>query len=185
MAISRVLLRVVDIALLALVAFSLALVSASVLLPALDRQLLIISSGSMAPAMPTGSIIIVRHDRGAIEVGTPATIRAPSGVVFTHRVVEILPGEEEPLLRMQGDANLRPDPITYPLSSAIGVVELSVPELGRAVAFAQGDAGRMLLVATLLLLVALRWFWDELFGPIRAEVPLGQPAGEPSSQVAR
>jgi signal peptidase I len=184
MAVNRVALRAIDAALVVLLVFSLALLSASVLLPALDRQLLIINSGSMAPAMPTGSIIIVNHDRGVVEAGEAVTIRTSSGVVFTHRVVEVIRGQEEPLLLTQGDANPHPDPTTYPLSSVVGVVEASVPEVGRAVAFAQSDAGRMLLVATLLLLLALRWFWNDLFGPARAAEPLGQPTGEPSSQVA-
>jgi signal peptidase I len=165
-----------DLALLAVVALSLALLFAGLVLPAVDRQMLIINSGSMAPAVPAGSIIIINERPDGIAARDVVTIRAPeSGAIFTHRVLQALPGDAEPTLVTKGDANAAPDAVTYPLSSVIGVVELSVPHVGWLVAGVQTEGGRMVLVASVLLLFALRWFWHDLFGdePPATEVHQG------------
>jgi signal peptidase I len=173
-----------DLALLAVVALSLALLFAGTVLPAFERQMLIINSGSMAPAVPAGSIIIINERPERIAAGDVVTIQSSgSGSVFTHRVLETVSGEREPELRTQGDANAAPDAVTYPLSTVVGAVELSVPHIGWLVAGIQTNGGRMVLLSSLLLLVALRWFWDDIFGDEANPATVRQTAADPQVRM--
>jgi len=101
-------------------------------LPALGHDSLVIRGGSMAPAIPVGSVIVL----GSIGadgpmVGDVVSIRAPTtGTVYTHRVAEVLDRSDGRWLRTRGDANAAPDPALVPAGWAVGRVVLAIPALG-------------------------------------------------------
>lgn len=154
-----------NLALVALFALSAVLVAAGTVLPNLDREMIIINGGSMAPAIPNGAAVIVDHHPQALAVGQVVTIRVPSsGGVFTHRIVEVIEDGTEPTLRTKGDANESPDATPSSASSVVGRVELAVPNLGYLAAAVQSGIGRAAVMSSLLVLLFLRWFWQDFFG---------------------
>ena len=72
-------------------------------------QVFTVLSGSMEPTYYTGSLIYVKEvDPYTIEVGQPITFMLDENTVATHRVVGIVPDEEDPTVirfRTKGDAN--------------------------------------------------------------------------------
>ena len=71
-------------------------------------QVFTVLSGSMEPTYYTGSLIYVKEvDPYTIEVGKPITFMLNEDTVVTHRVVGIVPDEEDPTVirfRTKGDA---------------------------------------------------------------------------------
>lgn len=76
-------------------------------------QVFTVLSGSMEPTYHTGSLIYVKEvDPYTIEVGKPITFMLNEDTVATHRVVGIVPDEEDPTVirfRTKGDANADED----------------------------------------------------------------------------
>jgi signal peptidase I len=115
---------------------------------------LIVTSGSMSPGMPTGSLALSRTV--AVEelaVGDVVSVLDSRATRVTHRVVSI--GDDG--LTLQGDANPSPDAPTYDVESADRVI-VSLPHAGTALAVASGPVGRgALLGVAALALLALVW----------------------------
>lgn len=117
-------------------------------------------SGSMEPAIPTGSLVYIREEKPE-EIAAEDVIAfygaADSASIITHRVVEnrVVMGE----FITKGDANQAPDRNPVPYARLIGRVERSIPEAGKIAAVftsAQGKilAGCAVLAAVLLQAVA-------------------------------
>jgi signal peptidase len=132
------------------VAVALALVGVILffLLPrVLHWDMQVVMSGSMEPAMPVGSVVLVRPvDPEAVAVGDIITFRQQGSPDFvTHRVVEVL--EEESLsFRTRGDANEEPDTSLVPASALRGRVWVTIPYLGYVAQHAHQPWGFLLLV---------------------------------------
>src|SRR5437899_958522 len=76
------------------------------LAPRANVQLFIVGGGSMEPAIPVGSLVIVSPiDAMTVVPGEVVTIRATNGVVVTHRVIRILDLADGRFFQTQGDAN--------------------------------------------------------------------------------
>lgn len=113
-------------------------------------------SGSMEPAIPTGSLVYIRE--GEPEDAAEGDViafygAADSGSIITHRVVEnrVVMGE----FITKGDANQSPDMKPVPYSNFIGQVERSIPEAGKIAEVFTSREGKILAgcaVATALLL---------------------------------
>lgn len=79
----------------------------------------VVLSGSMEPTYHTGSLLYVKSvDPQDLRVGDPITFMLNEDTVATHRIIEILPDEEDSSVlrfRTQGDANDAPDgtPVHY------------------------------------------------------------------------
>lgn len=88
-------------------------------------------SGSMAPAMPTGTLALVRSVPAAdLQVGDVVCVRADGGRRVTHRITAIDPGRGAGvLLTLRGDANDADDAQRYPVVRADRVVA-DVPGVG-------------------------------------------------------
>lgn len=92
-------------------------------------------TGSMEPALPPGSLVMVRPVKASdIGVGSVITYqlesRQPQGV--THRVVTMGVREDgSPVFRTQGDANPDPDPKWVRPVQVRGAVWYAVPYIGR------------------------------------------------------
>ena len=102
-------------------------------------------SGSMEPAIPTGSLVYV-HEVPPEEVEEGDVIAYygawDSASIITHRVVEnrVFMGE----FVTKGDANLTEDMNPVPYAGFIGRVERSFPKLGEAAQILTGRTGKFL-----------------------------------------
>ena len=146
---------------LSLAGFILPLLVIAVCLPlALPRllgyEVYAITSGSMEPAIPTGSAVYVKPVR-AEEVAEGDVIVFYGGhggeAVTTHRVVENRAKEHEFITR--GDANPGEDMEARPYRSLIGKVELSLPKLGKVSLLLSNPYGKVCLASILALSVLL------------------------------
>ena len=102
---------------------------------------LVFRSGSMSPAIGTGSLALARPVAVAdIRPGDIVSVEDTRGTRVTHRVVSTEVAGNTATLVLQGDANDDPDPTAYVVTSADRVV-LSVPVAGYVVAWLEGPAG--------------------------------------------
>src|SRR5918911_3526019 len=80
-----------------------------------SAQLLTVASGSMQPALPLGSlVVVVPRDADAVRVGDVITFNPPGDDTrtVTHRVVEVLGTWDDVSVHTRGDANPVDDPWT-------------------------------------------------------------------------
>ena len=127
-------------------------------------QTLTVLSGSMAPQIPTGSIVVVTPESATdLRVGQVIAYRIPIGDhhVESHRVVKILMGGPHPVIITKGDANSEPDPWTAQvLDPVVWQVRSAVPHAGRAIIALRGPTTRRILVLGIPALLALIWIRD-------------------------
>jgi len=101
----------------------------------LGLEAYIVESGSMAPEMPTGSVIYMQEipaDRiktGDVIVFTPNDSRLDAERV-THRVTDTREGNYTVEFKTKGDANPSPDPGWTPSYKIEGKRAFSIPHLG-------------------------------------------------------
>ena len=125
-------------------------------------QVFVVLSGSMEPTYHTGSLIYVKKvDPYTIQEGQPITFMMNETTVATHRVVSIVPDEEDPTVlrfRTKGDANDVEDGGLVHYKNVIGTPVFSIPYLGYVADYIQHPPGRYVAIsagAVLLLLVFL------------------------------
>jgi signal peptidase I len=97
-----------------------------------------VMTGSMAPAIPTDALIVVRQtDPASLEVGDVISFysRDPllSGAVNTHRILAITQEGGQPVFTTKGDANNAADLYPVRADELVGEVVFVSPMLGRAV----------------------------------------------------
>ena len=102
-----------------------------------------IISGSMAPAIPVGSLIFVEPAEGVDIVEGDVIAFRTEGSVIAHRVTEnnIIEGT----LTTKGDANAEEDFTAVPYSHLIGKVVKSVKNLGAVMAYLTKPIGKAYL----------------------------------------
>ncbi|GAA2001090.1 hypothetical protein GCM10009818_09900 [Nakamurella flavida] len=106
----------------------------------LHVSLIVFKTGSMTPAIPAGSVALVREVPASdLAIGDVVTVsRAGVSLPVTHRIVQIDPAADGSaagrVLTLRGDANPGPDPVTYPVTTVRRVIA-SAPELGHVVQF--------------------------------------------------
>lgn len=125
-------------------------------------QVFTVLSGSMEPTYHTGSLIYVKKVAPyTIEEGQPITFMLDEGTIATHRVVGIVPDEEDPTVirfRTKGDANDAEDGSLVHYKNVIGTPIFSIPYLGYVADYIQHPPGMYIAIsagAVLLLLVFL------------------------------
>ena len=123
-------------------------------------QVFTVLSGSMEPTYHTGSLIYVKKvDPYTIKEGQPITFMLDENTVATHRVVGIVPDEEDPAVirfRTKGDANEAEDGSLVHYKNVIGTPIFSIPYLGYVADYIQHPPGMYIAIsagAVLLLLV--------------------------------
>lgn len=116
-------------------------------------RILVVQSGSMQPAIPVGSIILVKPQSQIS--GSAAAPKFSSGEIITfnagnalvsHRVVTVNEQDGEFYYRTKGDANQTEDSTAVAQSKVLGMTTLTVPVVGRFVNFVKNPAGFLLLV---------------------------------------
>ena len=146
----------------AVIGFVLTILLASVVPLAFGDRSLVVRSGSMAPAIDTGDVVVVRPI-------APATARVGDIVTFdshgkltSHRVRATGRRGANLTFTTQGDANTGQEHWKVPASGRIGRVMYRVPKLGFVVVRVQSPAGRFVLIivpALLLGFTVLRRIW--------------------------
>ncbi|MBQ0037959.1 MAG: signal peptidase I [Clostridiales bacterium] len=124
-------------------------------------------SGSMEPTYKTGSIVYVKKvDYRSLAVGDPITFMLDEKTVATHRIVEIVPDEEEPDVvryRTKGDNNDSVDGGLVHYKNVIGMPVFTIPYLGYAANYIQNPPGTYIVIAACAILGLLA-FLPDLFG---------------------
>jgi signal peptidase len=157
--------RVADrVALGVLVAVAVTLVAVVVGLLAGLRPF-VIRSGSMAPAIDTGDVIVTRPVHPAqVGPGDVVTFRDPSRseALVTHRVVEVSPEGDRYTFVTKGDANTGTEQWSVAAQGTVGARALVVPKAGYLVTKLAEPGFRIALLAAAALLgafEALRRIW--------------------------
>lgn len=140
-------------------------------LPALGRHMYVVRGGSMEPAIPIGSIVVVHAmDPATVQVGEVVTYQTATGTVVTHRVTAIEPGSE---LRFQtkGDASGAADPSSISASEIVGSVEYTLPGVGVFIAALGSPVGVLLAVGILCTLLVMTWSTERLVRSVGGAPP--------------
>lgn len=111
----------------------------------LDVRPLVFLSGSMAPAIDTGALALVRTVPAAdLRVGDVVSVVDVGGTRVTHRVVSLASQGEQRQLTLRGDANRSADREVHTVTEADRVIA-SVPRLGYVLGWMSGRLGMLLL----------------------------------------
>ena len=107
----------------------------------------VVKSGSMEPAIMTGSIVIDKPSASyavgdVITFGNDTKTQIPT----THRIIATSGADSTETFTVKGDANDAPDPTVVKLSDIRGKVIFAIPYLGYLLAFAKTKLGFFLLV---------------------------------------
>jgi signal peptidase I len=158
---TTILLRLTDGLLTAVLLSAVALAGLVIAAPLTGQQPFIIRSGSMAPSIDRGAIVIIAKDHlDALRTGDVVTFQVPNSAVITHRITRVSQVDGVTYLETRGDANAAPDPTLTPASWVIGRVSFSLPLAGYLLALPSSPLGVLgvgsivlcLLVAHALLL---------------------------------
>ncbi|MBE7058556.1 MAG: signal peptidase I [Ruminococcaceae bacterium] len=130
-------------------------------------QVFSVLSGSMEPNYSVGSLIYVKDvDPFELKKGDVITFMMDEDTVATHRVVEIVPDENDSgviRFKTKGDANKTEDGSLVHYKNVIGTPVFEIPKLGYVANYIQNPPGMYIAIsagAVLLLLV----FLPDLFG---------------------
>lgn len=130
-------------------------------------QVFTVLSGSMEPAYHTGSLIYVKEvDYQEIEPGQVITFMLNENTVATHRVVAVVPDEQDAtVLRYQtkGDANDNVDGSLVHYKNVIGSPIASIPYLGYLANYIQHPPGKYIAISAAAILLILVFLPDLIF----------------------
>ena len=110
-------------------------------------KILTVLSGSMAPAIKTGSVVVVKPV-GEYKIGDVITFgpmsktKAPT----THRIYNIKIESGEPVYVTKGDTNNAPDTREIKKNDIVGKVLFTVPFAGYGIDFARKPLGFALII---------------------------------------
>lgn len=127
-----------------------------------------ILSGSMEPTYHVGSLIYVKKvDTSTLEAGDPITFALSEDTIATHRIVEVVPDEEDASVirfRTKGDANKTVDGALVHYKNVLGKPVFTIPYLGYVADYIQHPPGMYTAIAAgviLLLLVFVPDMFDD------------------------
>ena len=121
-------------------------------------------SGSMEPTYHVGSLIYVKDvDYRQLEAGDVITFMLDENTVATHRIIQVVPDEDEPeVLRFatQGDANDAPDGTLVHYKNVIGTPVFTIPKLGYVANYIQNPPGTYIAISGAAILLLLMFLPD-------------------------
>lgn len=130
-------------------------------------QVYTVLSGSMEPTYHTGSLIYVKDvDYRELESGDVITYMVNENTVVTHRIVGIVPDDEDAsVLRFQtkGDANEVADGSLVHYRNIIGSPVFTIPYLGYVANMIQNPPGTYIAISLGAILLILVFLPDLLF----------------------
>ena len=162
----------------ALAGFLATMLAAAVFPVAVGMHTCVVRSGSMAPAIDTGDLVISRSiSPSEVSVGEIVTFKDPEGGgrLITHRVRAMHQRNGRFYFLTRGDANSGFEHWNLAQSATLGRVVYRIPKLGYLVAPVASGPGHLLFVvlpALLLCAIGLRRIWTP--GPIATPRPLSR-----------
>jgi signal peptidase I len=125
----------------------------------LPYQALVVRSGSMEPAIPTGSVVFYRKiDADKVKVGDVIVFAKPGQAdeKVTHRVYQISrDANGGRYFTTKGDANGTPDDWRVPAAGTGWIAVTHVPGIGYVLADIESPLGRLLLLLVPAVLLGL------------------------------
>jgi signal peptidase len=153
-------------------------IALSVALPAIDRDLYVVTGNSMEPSIPVGSAVVVRHTAAdKIVAGDVITFRGQNDTVITHRVLSVV-ASTTPEFHTKGDASDAQDPFSVSGPAVIGNVEFVVPGAGALLVVMRSTLGALVTIGLIGSLALTIWFMDELLASLRRSASRRAPAAE-------
>lgn len=123
---------------------------------------LAVLSGSMEPEFSAGDLIYVRSvDHRELKEGDIISFLLSEDVIATHRIVGIVPDENDPSViryRTKGDANDFEDGTMVHYKNVVGTPVYSLPGMGRVASYIQTPPGSYIAifcVVDIMLLICL------------------------------
>lgn len=114
-------------------------------------------SGSMESVYPTGSLIYVKEvEPETLKVGDVITFKMSGGTVATHRIIELVPDENDPdtiRFRTKGDENEIADGPLVNYGSIIGSPVFCIPFLGYLATYIMQTPGKYIAIAIAVILI--------------------------------
>lgn len=111
-------------------------------------RLFTVLSGSMEPAIKTGSVVVVKpkdkyqkNDVITFFANPNVTDLKAKNTTVTHRIIETMDDEGSQTFRTKGDANQSPDAEIVTQRAVLGKVIFNLPYLGRLIAFTKTQLG--------------------------------------------
>ena len=148
-------------------------------------QVFTVLSGSMEPTYQTGSLIYVKDvDHRDLKEGDVITFMLDEDTVATHRIVGIVPDENDPSViryRTKGDANDAEDGSLVHYKNVLGKPVFTIPKMGYVANYIQNPPGSYLTIsggAILMLLV----FLPDLFGSDESKVGKTEAKEKPDEE---
>ena len=130
-------------------------------------QVFTVLSGSMEPTYHVGSLIYVKEvDPMQLQSGDVITFMLDEDTVATHRIVDVIPDEEDPsVIRFQtkGDANDTVDGSLVHYKNVLGTPVFTIPKLGYLASYIQNPPGTYVAISAGAVLLALV-FLPDIFG---------------------
>ena len=137
----------------------------------LGLQVYTVLSGSMEPQYHVGSIIYVKEvEPSELKVGDAISFLISENTVATHRIIEILPDDDDPNVirfRTKGDNNDIEDTNPVHSNNVLGKVVGTIPLLGYVSDFVQNPPGTYITLGAVFVLI-LAVFLPDIFGNARA-----------------
>lgn len=144
---------------------------------------LTVLSGSMEPEFSAGDLIYVKDvDYRELEVGDVITFMLSEDTIATHRIVGIVPDENDASVvryRTKGDANDSEDGSLVHCKNVVGTPVYALPKMGYVANYIQNPPGSYLAISGAAVLMLLVFLPDLLWSdeePKETEVkPVKQP----------
>lgn len=144
------------------VVFALLLVGARLV----GLQVFTVLSGSMEPTYHTGSLIYVKKvDYTKLAAQDVITFMLDENTVATHRIVEVVPDDEDASVlryRTKGDANDAEDGSLVHYKNVIGTPVFTIPGLGYVASYIQDPPGTYIAISIGAILLVLVFIPDLL-----------------------
>ena len=127
-------------------------------------QVFTVLSGSMEPTYHVGSLIYVKDtDPYALQSGDVITFMLDEDTIATHRIVEVVPDEEDLTVvrfRTKGDANDVEDGSLVHYKNVVGTPVFSIPYLGYIASYIQNPPGTYIAISAGAILIMLTFLPD-------------------------
>ena len=115
-------------------------------------------SGSMQSVYPTGSLLYIKDvNPETLEVGDVITFKMAGGSLCTHRIIEIVPDEDNPNIvrfRTKGDENDTADPLVD-RDRVVGKAVFCIPLLGYLATYMAVPPGKYIAITVAISLVLI------------------------------
>lgn len=135
-------------------------------------QVFTVLSGSMEPTYHTGSLIYVKKvDATKLSEGTVITFMLDEDTIATHRIVGVVPDEQDPSVvryRTKGDANESEDGGLVHYKNVVGTPVFTIPRLGYLANYIQHPPGTYVAISAGALILLLM-FLPELLGMLTGD----------------